>query len=89
MPGRERSRLSLELSFQAFWLPAHLPVKNKAPGFAFCFANITTDTLAKGKRTEPLLSSVEIVLSFLLNTNKALHKNKKVSQEQEFPEISC
>lgn len=54
-----------------------------------CFANITTDTLAKGKGAEPLLSSAEIALFFLLNTNKALDKNEKGSQEQEFPEISC
>lgn len=58
-----RAHSSLKLSFQVLWLSAHPSTGNKACAFPFYFANITEDTLAKGKRKEPL-SSVEMYLFF-------------------------
>lgn len=58
-----RAHGSLKLSFQVLWLSAHPSTGNKACAFPFYFANITEDTLAEGKRKEPL-SSVEMYLFF-------------------------
>lgn len=80
LPRRERSGSVWSFLHKPSGSLPTCPWKIK-PVFSFYFANITAGSLAKGKRTEPLFSSVEVALFIFLflSINHTLHKNENYS----------